>query len=453
MEKREAFAIEEGLHQAIVIKLSSGAPDLKDLRTLLPKHLGIKDHCLIGSLAPRQLFIWCDQYDDYVIAFARSMKYFSYNGKDHQYRIFSWSTDFNYKKETTKAAVWISLPNLALDLFVKRLLLSIAAAVEKPIAIGKATQVKSRPSTARIKVIPDLLEKLLKRIRFRYLDNKTGGEGCEEAIREKIQGNMRGFLNEKRGWEDGDRRPHEKNQQPDLLASSHTEVEVHNNVAKLVASNVDSQQQQIIANNNPIGDVDARELMVQSGENSKVLVPSSQTKYGLQVRNLIVERYTDEQEDNTSLKPKNLVTREMSQTDMHHIHNVVASSENSGQHSCLNVAKKSLDKNLEVDNLRSLSNSTHFEHSISEKHVIGDESANKIKGVDSSIGKDWTVVAHKKYLGIRIGSPARINVQLARNVPYARASSPKEISRPNTFDLLSNKVGHEINPKNLQCLY
>ncbi|KAM3232823.1 hypothetical protein P3L10_018182 [Capsicum annuum] len=55
IEKREAFANKEGLHRPIVIKLSSSAPDLKDLRTLLPKHLGIKGHCLIGSLSPRQL--------------------------------------------------------------------------------------------------------------------------------------------------------------------------------------------------------------------------------------------------------------------------------------------------------------------------------------------------------------------------------------------------------------
>ncbi|KAF3670103.1 hypothetical protein FXO38_07274 [Capsicum annuum] len=130
----------------------------------------------------------------------------------------------------------------------------------------------------------------------------------------------------------------------------------------------------------------------------------------------------------------------MSQSDMHHIHDVVASSKNSGQHSCLNVSKKSLDKTLEVGNLRSPFNSTPLKHSIGEKDVTGDESVKNIMGEDSSIGKDWTVVAHKKYLGIRIGSPARVNMQLARNVTYARASSLKSISRPNTFDLLSDKV-------------
>ncbi|KAF3678408.1 hypothetical protein FXO37_04397 [Capsicum annuum] len=57
MEEREVFANEEGLHREIVIKLSSGTSDLKDLRTLLPKHFGVKGHCLIGSLAPRQLLL------------------------------------------------------------------------------------------------------------------------------------------------------------------------------------------------------------------------------------------------------------------------------------------------------------------------------------------------------------------------------------------------------------
>ncbi|KAM3308149.1 hypothetical protein P3S67_009893 [Capsicum chacoense] len=52
MEETEVFANEKGLHRAIVIKISSGASDLKYLRTLLPKHFGIKGHCLIGSLEP-----------------------------------------------------------------------------------------------------------------------------------------------------------------------------------------------------------------------------------------------------------------------------------------------------------------------------------------------------------------------------------------------------------------
>ncbi|MCD7472366.1 hypothetical protein HAX54_013590 [Datura stramonium] len=71
MEEREEFAIEEGLHQAIMVELASGAPDLQVLRMLLPKILGIKSYCLIGLPAPKQLLFKFDQYDDFVTAQGR----------------------------------------------------------------------------------------------------------------------------------------------------------------------------------------------------------------------------------------------------------------------------------------------------------------------------------------------------------------------------------------------
>lgn len=88
MEEREEFAKEEGLHQAIVIKLSNGAPNLEILRTLLPKFFGVKGNSLLGLLAQRQLLLRLDQYEDFVIALARSLNYFSCNDKEHQVRIF-----------------------------------------------------------------------------------------------------------------------------------------------------------------------------------------------------------------------------------------------------------------------------------------------------------------------------------------------------------------------------
>ncbi|PHU12538.1 hypothetical protein BC332_19468 [Capsicum chinense] len=53
-----------------------------------------------------------------------------------------------------------------MDLFAKSSLLSIASAVGKPIAMDKSTQVRSRSSTARVKVILDLMDKHLDRIRL-----------------------------------------------------------------------------------------------------------------------------------------------------------------------------------------------------------------------------------------------------------------------------------------------
>ncbi|KAH0765449.1 hypothetical protein KY285_001320 [Solanum tuberosum] len=174
MEERQYFIIKEGLHQEVVFKLSHGAPDLKVLGSILPKHLGTKDNCLIGLLAPRNFLLRFDQYAYYVLALSRSVNYFLYNGEEHQYRVFPWSIGYNPKEETPLAVVWISLPKLSPYLFAKKSLLSIASAVGKPIAIDKATQIKSRPSTTRVKVILDLMEKLPNSIRLQFVDGKSG---------------------------------------------------------------------------------------------------------------------------------------------------------------------------------------------------------------------------------------------------------------------------------------
>lgn len=72
------------------------------------------------------------------------------------------------------AAVWISLSSLPPELFARRALMSIAAAVGKPISIDKATQLRSRPSTVRVKVILNILDKHPEQIRLKYVDGGTG---------------------------------------------------------------------------------------------------------------------------------------------------------------------------------------------------------------------------------------------------------------------------------------
>ncbi|PHT30205.1 hypothetical protein CQW23_30237 [Capsicum baccatum] len=117
---------QEGLHHAILVKLSMESLDLSILRSILPNFLDIKEHFLVGLLAQRQLLIRIDQYNDFVDALSR---------------------------------VWNSFPNLSMDLFAKRSLFSIASAVGKPISMDKARQVRSRPSTTRVRVILDVMDK------------------------------------------------------------------------------------------------------------------------------------------------------------------------------------------------------------------------------------------------------------------------------------------------------
>lgn len=81
---------------------------------------------------------------------------------------------FNPREETSKAVVWISFPNLPTIFFAKKSLLSIASTVGKPLALDKATQDRTRPSTARVKVLIDLMDKHPKRVKINIVDMKSG---------------------------------------------------------------------------------------------------------------------------------------------------------------------------------------------------------------------------------------------------------------------------------------
>ncbi|PHU02651.1 hypothetical protein BC332_27902 [Capsicum chinense] len=118
-----------------------GSPDLSILRSILPKFLGIKGHCLVGLVAQRKLLIRMDQYNDFVDELSRDMAYFMHNGKNHQIKIFLCTIGFNPKEETSRVAVWILFPNLSTDLSARRTFLSIDSEFGKPIVVDKATEV------------------------------------------------------------------------------------------------------------------------------------------------------------------------------------------------------------------------------------------------------------------------------------------------------------------------
>nr|AAT40519.2 hypothetical protein SDM1_22t00007 [Solanum demissum] len=129
---------------------------------------------------------------------SRTIYEFKNRYQDHQY-----SNAFRKNPtEINMLGTWENDPNFFLvarcyNLFAKKSLLSIASTFGKPIAIDKATQIKSRPSTARVKVILDLMEKLPNRIRLQFVDGKSGAlKGTNDS--EKYQGDAREILNEKR---------------------------------------------------------------------------------------------------------------------------------------------------------------------------------------------------------------------------------------------------------------
>ncbi|KAH0773825.1 hypothetical protein KY290_010962 [Solanum tuberosum] len=147
VEEINQYTMEECLHQSLVFKFSQDPINMQEVRKLLPIQLGTQGRCLVKWFARRHIL---------------------------QFRVFPWTIGFNPKEETSRAFVWISFPNLPPELFAKQSLLSIASTVGKPIAIDKATQDKSRPSTARVKVELDLLANFPHRMRIQYVDQKIG---------------------------------------------------------------------------------------------------------------------------------------------------------------------------------------------------------------------------------------------------------------------------------------
>ncbi|KAM3286401.1 hypothetical protein P3S67_025200 [Capsicum chacoense] len=104
-----------------------------------------------------------------------------HNNKNHQIKNFSWTIEFKSKEETSHVTVWISFSNLSTNLFAKRSLLFFSSTVEKSIVVDKATQVRSRPSTTRVRVILDLMDKHSDLIRLQSVDKVITESIIEES--------------------------------------------------------------------------------------------------------------------------------------------------------------------------------------------------------------------------------------------------------------------------------
>lgn len=174
MDEVKEFTIEEGLHQAVVLKFSYGKPDLQDFRKIFSSQFDVQGRCNIGLLGYRHLLIRFDLHNDYVQLLSKSTGYVKAKGDEFFFRTFPWTLGFNPKEETSMAVVWISFPGLPPNFFAKRSLLSIASAVGKSLAVDKATQDRTRPSAARVKVIIDLLDKHPKKIKLLIVDRISG---------------------------------------------------------------------------------------------------------------------------------------------------------------------------------------------------------------------------------------------------------------------------------------
>lgn len=178
MEDVNEFTIEEGLYQVVIVKFSYGKPEMHEFRKSFPKQFEVKGYCNIGQLEIRHILVRFDLYDDYVQFVSRFTGYVKSKGDEFFFRTFPWMLGFNPREETSKSVVSIYFLDLLPNRFAKISLMSIASAVGKPLAMDKATQDRTRPSAARVKVLLDFLDKHPKKVKIHIVD-KVSGKSAE----------------------------------------------------------------------------------------------------------------------------------------------------------------------------------------------------------------------------------------------------------------------------------
>ncbi|KAF3676742.1 hypothetical protein FXO38_04149 [Capsicum annuum] len=163
-EEVSQMIINEDLEYAVVGKFSNGWPDIQELRKLIPKQCELKGDVNIGLLCNRYFLIRTSRMEDYVNLLSKPIFYIAHKNWNYPMRTLKWDPVFDPQEETSIAIAWISLPALPPNFFGKESVLSLAAAVGKPLQVDMATSNKTRPSCARVKVEVDLLIELPKRV-------------------------------------------------------------------------------------------------------------------------------------------------------------------------------------------------------------------------------------------------------------------------------------------------
>ncbi|KAK6803409.1 hypothetical protein RDI58_001193 [Solanum bulbocastanum] len=164
----------QGHSCSVVDKFSYGAPDINEIRDLIPKQCGLSGSCQIGLLRNRHVLIRCDRMEDYIKILSKNSYYIiAKDGYVYQMRPFIYDAKFKASEETTKATTWISFPDLLPTFFVKEVLFSLASVVGKSLQLDLAMINKTRPSCARVKVQVDLLADKPEVVQLQLEDENT----------------------------------------------------------------------------------------------------------------------------------------------------------------------------------------------------------------------------------------------------------------------------------------
>ncbi|KAG5580971.1 hypothetical protein H5410_051598 [Solanum commersonii] len=151
-EEVNQMIINEDLQYAVIGKFSYRWPEIHELRRLIPKQCELKGEVNIGLLSNIYILIRAMLLEDYVNLLSKPQVYITHKHWSYPIRTLKWDSLFDPVEETSIAIAWISFPSLPPNFFGKESIFSLATAVRKSLQVDLATQNKTRPSCAKVKV-------------------------------------------------------------------------------------------------------------------------------------------------------------------------------------------------------------------------------------------------------------------------------------------------------------
>ncbi|KAL3631406.1 hypothetical protein CASFOL_024390 [Castilleja foliolosa] len=137
---------------ALVLKFTVGRPSLQDIRSHIICNWKLEAVPVITLIDPRHVLVIAENEKDMITIQSQESRRI----QSSLFRVFRWTTDFNFSRDSPKVPVWVSIPKLPIYYMNPTVLEKIGNIIGKFIKVDDRTMVMENGIRARICVEVDL---------------------------------------------------------------------------------------------------------------------------------------------------------------------------------------------------------------------------------------------------------------------------------------------------------
>lgn len=145
---------------ALIMKFSAGRPNPYDIKMHIKQHWGLSAEPIVSLIDPRHYLILPATYEDMILAQAHEV----HNIANCMFRLYRWTKNLVFGKDSTEVPIWMKLPNLPLVYFNPTFLQRIGNSIGKFLRQDENTAHMQLAVHARICVEMDVAQPLPPRI-------------------------------------------------------------------------------------------------------------------------------------------------------------------------------------------------------------------------------------------------------------------------------------------------